>query len=293
MYFNVKVTKSILVISVLIFSFIATFIVWGSQNLVHSVLAEDTENVTRLPIIMYHGITQNSKKRNKFVVSDKEFESDLKYIKDEGYTTVVMQDLIDYVYNDKELPEKPIMLTFDDGYYNNYLYAFPLLKKYECKMVLSPIGKQVDIYSENNNKNPAYAHVTWENLKEMVDSGLVEVQNHSYDMHTVGKNRRGTKKNKNESMEHYRKAFSEDVEKSQQEMDEHLGIKPTTFTFPFGSVSSCSVDILKEMGFVATLGCEGKINNLTRDPNKLFGMFRILRPGKLDTEKFFKSKIEK
>lgn len=293
MYFNVKLTKSILALSVLIFSLVATIMIWGSQNLVQSVLAQDAEDFTKLPIIMYHAITQNAKKTSKFIVSEEEFEGDLKYIKENGYTTIVMQDLIDYVYNGKDLPEKPIMITFDDGYYNNYLYAFPLLKKYECKMVLSPIGKQIDIYSEIEDRNPAYAHVTWENLKEMVDSGLVEVQNHSYDMHSVGKKRRGTRKNKNESMDHYRKMFSEDVEKSQQEMDEHLGIKPTTFTFPFGSVSSCSIDILKEMGFVATLGCEGKINKLTREPDKLFGLCRILRPGRSDSKKFFTSKIEK
>ena len=293
MYFNFKLTKTTLVACILTLAFMLYGIAMGGQNIVRSVLSENAEDIHELPIIMYHSVTKSATKRSKFIVSAEEFEQDLKYIKDNGYTTIVMQDLIDYVYNDKELPQKPIMLTFDDGYYNNYLYAFPLLQKYECKMVLSPIGKQVDEYSENGNKNPAYAHVTWENLREMIDSGLVEVQNHSYNMHTMSKSRRGSKKNKNESLEHYRKIFTEDVEKFQAEIDEHLGIKPTTFTFPFGSVSSCAIDILKEMGFVATLSCEARINKLTRDPNKLFGLYRILRPGKMTAEKFFKSKIEK
>lgn len=293
MYFNVKFSKIMMAGSIIIFSFLVSMLVWGGQSLVQSVVAETDNDAVRLPVLMYHAVTKNSGKMSKFIISQEEFEEDLKYIKDNGYTTIVMQDLIDYVYNGKELPEKPIMLTFDDGYYNNYLYAFPLLQKYDCKMVLSPIGKQIDVYSETEDRNPAYAHVTWENLKEMIDSGLVEVQNHSYDMHTVGKCRRGTKKNKNESMEHYRKAFTEDVEKLQQEINQHLGVTPNTFTFPFGSISSCSVDILKDMGFVATLSCEGKINMMTRDPDKLFGVCRILRPGKMSTEKFFKSKIEK
>ena len=94
-----------------------------------------------LPIIMYHGLLKEEKRQGQFIISPNLFEQDLRYLQENGYTTVVIADLIAYVQDGKPLPEKPVMLTFDDGYYNNYLYAFPLLKQYNCKMVLSPIGR--------------------------------------------------------------------------------------------------------------------------------------------------------
>ena len=191
------------------------------------------------------------------------------------------------------MPEKPIMLTFDDGYYNNYLYAFPLLKKYDCKIVISPIGKQCDRYSEIDDKNPAYAHCSWENLKEMQDSGLVEIQNHSYDMHSRTKNRCGTMKNKKESFEQYKKCLCDDVVLMQHKVEEFLDFTPTTFVFPFGAVSKCSREILKQLGFKATLGCEEKINKLTKNPEKLFGLYRIVRAPNISTKAFFQRHIER
>ena len=73
-----------------------------------------------------------------------------------------MADVIDFVLNGTPLPEKPVMLTFDDGYYNDYVYAYPLLKKYNSKMVFSPIGRYVDpvsythldVYKRQDSEHP-------------------------------------------------------------------------------------------------------------------------------------------
>lgn len=82
----------------------------------------------KLPTLMYHGIRKSTSAQNKYVISPDEFESDLKYIKENGYETIVVADLLEYFDNGKALPKKPIMITFDDGCLNNYTYAFPLLK---------------------------------------------------------------------------------------------------------------------------------------------------------------------
>jgi hypothetical protein len=78
-----------------------------------------------LPIIMYHEVKPC--RAGKDVILPWEFENDLKYLSANNYTTITMSDLIDYVYNDGELPEKPIILSFDDGYLNTYVYVLPLL----------------------------------------------------------------------------------------------------------------------------------------------------------------------
>ncbi len=285
--------KKPLFLTVLVMLFLSVGFALGQGRKTMISAVSDSEDTVKLPIIMYHSILKNNKSKGKFIITPDDFESDLKYIKDNGYTTIVMQDLVDFVYENTQLPEKPIMLTFDDGYYNNYLYAFPLIKQHNCKMVLSPIGKQCDIYSENNDKNPAYAHCSWENLKEMQDSGVVEIQNHSYNMHSITKKRRGTKKNKCESFEHYQKALCNDVMLMQNKVEDFLDFTPTTFVFPFGAISNCSLDILRQLGFKATLSCEGKVNRLTKNPEKLYGLCRILRPPNISTEAFFKRHIER
>ena len=101
-----------------------------------------------VPIVMYHGVLDDTSRQGQYIITPTQLEEDLKIIKERGYTTVVMQDLLDYVDNGTPLPDKPIMLTFDDGYYNNYLYADPLLKRYGMKAVISPVCKWTEFYSD-------------------------------------------------------------------------------------------------------------------------------------------------
>lgn len=231
----------------------------------------------KVPILMYHNIFRNSSRSGKYIVSEAGFEEDLKFLKENGYTTVVMKDLIDYVYSGKALPEKPVVLTFDDGYFNNYAYAYPLLKKYNARAVLSIIGYYTDMYTETPDENPSYSHVTWDNVNEMIKSGYFELQNHSYNLHSTDKGRNGSKKKRGESTEQYEKMLTADLGKLQSEFNEKANYTPTTYTYPFGSVSNDSFDIIKNMGFKASLSCESGINYLSNNKECLYMMKRYLR----------------
>lgn len=257
--------------------------------------AEETENCSRekrLPVLMYHLILKNPGNSNKFIVPQSVFEEDLKYIKNHGYTTILVQDLIDYTENKKELPEKPILLTFDDGAFNNYLYAFPLAKKYEAKFIFSPIAKEAERYTKAHDENPTYSHANWEKISEMSKSGLVEIQNHTYNMHSNKNSRIGCTKKRNESVEEYKQKLSEDIRKSQELISQNTGVTPTAFFYPYGAKSDCSEEILKSLGFKATFLCESKVNIISRNPECLFGLKRFIRPPGVPTEKIF-SKFEK
>ena len=236
----------------------------------------EVEETVKVPILMYHIILKNSN-GNKYTVSPSQFEDDLKFISDNGYTTVFMQDLIDYVYYGKELPKNPIVLTFDDGYYNNYHYIYPLLEKYNAKAVISVVGSYTDTYTQNGDINPNYAYLSWEYLKKIAESGYFEIQNHTYNLHSCGKGRNGCKKNYNESDEEYAKMLYDDLNKLQTECTENLGKAPTTFTYPFGIVSKESFDVIKELGFMASLSCEEGINEIKRDPESLYMLKRCIR----------------
>lgn len=252
--------------------------------------AAQGEGTVFLPIIMYHGVLDDSARQGQYIISPAMLESDLAYIRAQGYETVVVQDLIDYVDNGTPLPEKPIMLTFDDGYYNNYLYAYPLLQKYGMKAVISPVCKWTEFYSDtpSESDHAIYSHITWQEMRQMVDSGLVEIQNHSYDMHyCVAGKRKGTLKRAAETVEQYQNALREDLSTAQTHLTELVGVTPTAFTYPYGAMCDEALPIIEELGFRATLTCESRVNRVTRQADSLMGLGRYLRPDGTDSAAYF------
>ena len=256
---------------------LALFISIGTLELASIAQADEpSESETvYLPIIMYHEVKLIKPGRD--AITPSEFESDLKYLIDNNYTTISMTDLIEYVYDGKQLPENPIILSFDDGYLNNYVYVLPLLKKYNMKIVLSLLGKNTDEFSNIPDDNIDYSHVTWTQLNEMLDSGLVEVQNHTYNLHKFGKSRIGCCQRKNESDAEYVKVLTEDLGKLQEEIKSNTGRIPNTFAYPYGLFSKSTDSILKNMGFKATLSCDYGINIISRDTDVLYRLKRIGR----------------
>lgn len=242
-------------------------------------------NGNYLPVIMYHSVLDDPNLLNEFIISTKQFTSDLEYIKTRGYTPIYMQDLIDFVYNDGTLPEKPIMITFDDGYEDNYTNAYQVLKEYNMKAIVCPITK---FYMPGSTFN--FPHLTLEQTKEMQDSGLIEIQNHTYDLHDSSI-RMGVLRLENETYEQYKSIISGDILKTNNYYTA-VGInQPTTFSYPYGADSQETEDILKELGFLATLDTTDAVLNKIEKGNYdcLFNIKRLNRPNGISSEEFFKS----
>ena len=133
------------------------------------------------------------------------------------------------LYSSSNLPEKPILVTLDDGYYSNYEYIFPILKKYNVKasifIVTDKIGKEID----------GKKYLNWEQCREMQDSGLVEIFSHSkkhvfYDKLPV-------------------RMIRDDVIKSYKIIEENLGSKKLkVFAYPYGAYTKETVWSLKLNG---------------------------------------------
>lgn len=231
-----------------------------------------------VPVIMYHQV--KTKDLGKDVISPQEFENDLKYLAENNYTTITMSQLIAFVYDGVELPENPIILSFDDGYLSNYINVFPLLKKYNMKIVLSIIGKSTDDFSKVVDNNIDHAHITWEQVKEMSESGYVEIQNHSYNLHKISKNRYGSGQKDNESFENYEEVLTNDIVLLQNKVTETTNSTPSTYVYPYGKYNNNTDEILKKLGIKATLSVKYGVNIFDRNnpnPEKLFGLKRICR----------------
>lgn len=236
----------------------------------------DMDKVICLPIIMYHSVSPGTV--NKDSITPREFENDLKYLKENGYESITMRELTDYIDGAGELPEKPVVLSFDDGYYNNYKYVYPLLQEYDTRIVMSVIVNSIDQFTEKPTQNDGFTHITWYQLNEMLDSGYVEIQNHSYNLHKMGKSRAGCAQGKSESLEDYNKVLSEDALKAQSRIYEMTGNMPSTFAYPYGKYNDNTVDIIKSLGFKATFSCDYGINLINKEgETDLFNMKRICR----------------
>ncbi|MGN0558841.1 MAG: polysaccharide deacetylase family protein [Acutalibacteraceae bacterium] len=258
----------------------------GDVKSISAVNASADSTGIKLPVLMYHSMLKDSRYQGKYVISPNTFEKDLIYIKENGYETVTTKELYEYVYKDARLPKKLIMLTFDDGYYNNYVYAYELLKKYNCKAVISPICKMSEDFSKSDDNSPQYGHCSFDNLKEMAQSGVFEIANHSYDMHKT-QGRLGVSQKSGENEENYINLISSDIKKAQDLLYKNTGFSPICFTYPFGAYNKTTEDIVEKLGFSVTLTCTEKLNYITRDKNCLYELGRFLRDEKEETSHLF------
>ena len=228
---------------------------------------------------MYHKVCRDATQFGKFTISPEEFEADLRFLQNSHYTPVTMADLIAFVHDGGDLPAHPILLSFDDGYFGDYHYVFPLACAYETPIVTSIIGSVTDEYSNEGRTDIIYPHLLWSQISEMAASGYFEFQNHSYDLHCVRGGTQGARRRNGESPDAYQTRLSSDLTHLQDSISAHTGQNPSTFTYPFGAKSDSSDQILQALGFSASLMTEAKQNLICRgEAACLFSLGRILRP---------------
>lgn len=121
-----------------------------------------------IPVIYYHSVDPSE--ANEVTISPDRLRSELEYIKNSGYTTLTTTEVYDYLANNKPIPEKSILITFDDGYMDNYTNAFPILKELNMKATIFLISGGID--------NGYY--LSRDQIKEMSKYGI-DFQSHTVD----------------------------------------------------------------------------------------------------------------
>lgn len=121
-----------------------------------------------IPVLNYHQVEQ--KNGNPLTLWPDQFEAQMAYLAEEGYTPITIDEMMDALENGAPLPEKPVIITFDDGYADNYEYAYPILKKYGFKATIFLIYDFTNTY-------PNY--LTWDQINEMKESGLIHFESHT------------------------------------------------------------------------------------------------------------------
>lgn len=207
--------------------------------------------------LMYHQVLKDESRAGKYIITPNELESDLAYLSENGYVSVLPSQLVKIREQGGRLPEKTVVITFDDGYETGLYYVLPLLKKYGMKAVINVVGNYTDEYSQINEagRHLSYAYLTWDEIRKLSDSGYVEIGNHTYNMHSYNGERNGCARKENESDEQYRTALYEDVSMLSDKLQQVTGKRPVAFAYPFGSLSEGSAEIIGSAGISVFMTC--------------------------------------
>jgi peptidoglycan/xylan/chitin deacetylase (PgdA/CDA1 family) len=180
-----------------------------------------------IPVLLYHHLQPlqeaiNNGQKN-LSVDVKIFEKQMEYLSKHGYSSLTPEQ---FLSTSADLPAKPVLLTFDDGYSDFYTYAYPILMKYGMRATVFVITGLID--------NPGY--LSWSNISKMKESGLISFANHTWSHKNLALAK--------ESIIRY------EILTAKEQLEEH-GITSRIFAYPYGGRSKTVEKVLKELGFEA------------------------------------------
>lgn len=203
----------------------------------------------RFTVLEYHDFTDDPAKATDYTMTTDALRRDLDWLRSHGYTTILPRELAAGRCGDgSPLPEKAVLLTFDDGYESNYTLAFPILREYGAKAAISLITARIDA------EKPGF--LTWEQCREMAASGLVEFASHTNDLH-ISDEVMGINRKDGETEEEYAARVFPDLETSIARIEDETGQDVTTFTYPLGDMEEWAEDFLRGHFAVTLSGIYG------------------------------------
>jgi peptidoglycan/xylan/chitin deacetylase (PgdA/CDA1 family) len=197
----------------------------GRKGLVHP----------RVPILIYHRF--GPVVADSMTVTTAVFESQLKYLRDNGYTVIPLRSLIDYFLGDAPPPpSRSVVITSDDGHRSVYTDMLPLVKKYRIPVTLFIYPSAIS--------NASYA-MTWDQLREIKKTGLFDIQSHTYWHPNFIKEKKRLKSGD------YEKFVDIQLNKSKARIEKEVGGKVDMLAWPFGIYDNWLMKRAKEDGYIA------------------------------------------
>lgn len=240
----------------------------------------------RYGVLAYHSVVDESAAENQKqyfpqTISAQMLIKHFNWLKENGYNVISWQQVIDAENGKGTLPDNAVLLSFDDGYETMYNVVFPLLKAYNYPAVFAPVTGWLDT---PENQKIAYADkmldrsvfATWAQVKEMEQSGLVEVASHTHNLHNgINANPSGSqlpaviapeyKNGKYETEDAYKNRLKSDFAHTVQTLVNHIGKKPRVMVWPYGQFNDVAVQIARQAGMPHYFSLGEKIVNKVGD----------------------------
>lgn len=266
-----KMKKILKLVGIIVLLFVISFIGVRFYEI------KTEENVPTVIVLAYHHFTTAEDKAlyysdNKYVLAIEEFEKQLQYLQEEGYTPITTEQLYKWLNNEIELKEKSVLITIDDGNISTYYLALPLIEKYNFHAI------SFVITSRTRKKTPEwdaekFYFLGQDLIKDIRTShSSLELGSHSYNLH----GQVNGKSPKDLSLEE----LSADVGKSKEILDTDV------YCYPFGGYSSNYIQALKDNGYKMSFiyGPSSK----TKRTDNVYTISRLIVEGTMDLEDFKK-----
>lgn len=257
-------------------SVLATCVGMAAVGMTQAVSAKKPKiNPATLTVIGYHEVTNDKDALiPMYSVSTARFEEQVRWLQNNGFHFISVDQLLKAHQGKTVLPEKPVLLTVDDGYENFYTNVYPFVKANKIPIVLAVVGswlepKADEMVNFGDDKIPRSKIVTWPQLKEMSKSGYVEIASHSYDLHHgILGNPQGnsepaattrlydpeTKTYEGDGA--YAKRIYDDLKKNNDLIKAHGIPSPRVMVWPYGRYNLETVRIAKELGMPITVSLD-------------------------------------
>jgi len=236
----------VLVIIVLLSLANATRIENALRVVVEEAMRRPDSTSAGIPILMYHHLVEDLSgfEGNEAVVSVDQFREQMRFLAQEGFMTLNAQQLVNYLKG-KSVPENTVVITFDDGYESKYIYAYPILKEYGLTAIIHVIVAVTP--GEIGGDREGIPKISWDQMERMVDSGVIDIQSHTFDSHYYAKaSEEGDTKpklaakiwieneNRKETEYEFLMRITEDLQLSEQMIENRLCNDVIAIAYPFG-----------------------------------------------------------
>jgi biofilm PGA synthesis lipoprotein PgaB len=238
----------------------------------------------QLIALSYHNVQVKLDDPEGMAVTQDRLIGQFSWLREHGFQPVSVEDLLAAREGRKILPEKAVLLTFDDGYRSFHSIVLPLLKAYSYPAVLALVGSWLDAPAGSTvlygDQPVAREHfLDWEQLREIAASGLVEIASHSYDLHRgVPANPQGNQQpvttariydavsGRYEDEAAYRERLRADFVANAELLKNRLGVSPRVMVWPYGEYNGIAVELAKSAGMSLSLSLGGAVNKRIDGP---------------------------
>lgn len=236
----------------------------------------------KIPVLMYHILLHG---RNDVISVDPErFREQMLAIRSAGYNSITDYELAAHLENNHPLPDKPILITFDDGYKSTYTEAFPVLKELGMEATVNVIASR--IFESPSTQHPdEFEKITWTDARLM--EGTVTIQGHTWDSHHKKMDLHNTNKGvisgrlaygiETESQSDFEKRVLADFVLSKRIIEEKMGYKVVSLAYPYGQYSADTISLAKKAGYKLAFTVEAGL--VQKESAKLFELNRITADG--------------
>jgi len=230
-----------------------------------------------VPILMYHHLTDDV--TSGMHVSPEMFAAQMQGLYEHGFNVITLRQLVDFVDYGIPLPERPVVITFDDGYLSVYEYAFPILEQYGFPATVFVIGEAVGTDTYKDTGHPTTPKFCYQQARSM--AGLISIQSHSYDMHQWqpfedDRARENILMWSDECEWEYIEILRADHQRISTDIYDELGEEVFAVAFPLGVYDTLSQAVLVDMEVRVTVGTRWGMNTIIKGlPQSLLSLSRF------------------